>query len=299
VVIDCVEFSERFRAADPVCDVAFTVMELLFHRQIDLARSFADAYLAAAADEEGRALLPFYVAYRSLIRAKVRGLEMRESEIPDERRNASAAKARAHGLLALGELEAPAARPLLVLVGGLPGTGKSTLARALGAQMRCDVIRSDVVRKELAGVAPSSTEAGLPPLHAWRSGLYAPEETNRTYGECRRRALDLLFQGKRAVVDATFADEALRRSFLDAAASLGVPVVWFVCTASADAVRERLASRRGDASDADFGVYEEARRSWTPAGRESRGLLVEVDTEPGERAALAQALSELSARGFG
>ena len=95
-----------------------------------------------------------YVAYRSVVRAKVRGLELREREIGEERRAASLAKSKAHFLLALGELEEPQLRPLLVLIGGLPGTGKSTLARGLAEQQDFCVIRSDVVGKELAGVAP-------------------------------------------------------------------------------------------------------------------------------------------------
>jgi len=116
VVIDCVEFSRRFRVSDPVADVAFTVMELLFHGQGERAQRFADRYLRSRGDESGAALLPFYVAYRSLVRAKVRGLELREPEIPEARRQSSLRKARAHFLLALGELEPPETRPVLVLV---------------------------------------------------------------------------------------------------------------------------------------------------------------------------------------
>jgi len=293
VVIDCIEFNDRFRLGDPVGDIAFTVMELLFHGRADLARSLADAYFRSVGEDEGKALLGFYVAYRSVVRAKVRGLELREREIPEERRATSLAKSKAHFLLALGALEEPELRPLLVLIGGLPGTGKSTLARGLAEQQDFCVIRSDVVRKELAGVAPD-----VPLADGWRAGWYAPEWTLRTFAQCQRRAEALLFEGERVIVDASFADEAIRLGFLRAARSLSVPVVWFVCRASAERVRQRLAARRGDASDADWAVYEGARRSWDPEGGESAAVLVEIDTEPGVAAALGRALSALRERNF-
>ena len=147
VIIDCIEFNERFRFADPVADMAFLVMDLAFHGRRDLARAFADAYFRASGDEEGRALLPFYTAYRAAVRGKVEGMELAEREVPEAERAAALVRARAHWLLALGELEEPGRRPCLVLVGGLPGTGKSTLARGLAEQAGFTVIRSDLVRR--------------------------------------------------------------------------------------------------------------------------------------------------------
>src|SRR5262249_5128178 len=107
IVIDCIEFNERFRFADPVADMAFLVMDLSFHGRRDLARVFSEAYFGASGDEEGRALLPFYTAYRATVRAKVEGFELTEKEIPESERAAALAKAQAHWLLALGELEEP------------------------------------------------------------------------------------------------------------------------------------------------------------------------------------------------
>jgi aminoglycoside phosphotransferase family enzyme/predicted kinase len=293
VIIDCVEFSERFRRGDPVLDVAFLVMELLFHDREDLARAFADAYFRASGDEEGREVLPFYVAYRSVVRAKVRGIELREREIDAARRASSLAKARAHFLLARGVLEAPAGRPALVLIGGLPGTGKSTVALALARQAGFEVIRSDAVRKELAGVEPGRSAAG-----DWESGIYSRQWTDRTYEECLRRAEAALLDGKRVIIDASFASDSHRTRFIDAGRALAVPVVWLVCLATSDRIRERLAQRHGDVSDADFAVYERARQSWEPPGRVSREVLTEIDTEHGAEHSLSHALSVLRAKGL-
>jgi aminoglycoside phosphotransferase family enzyme len=124
VIIDCIEFNERFRFADPVADMAFLVMDLKLHGHRNLAGTFADAYFQAADDEPGQALLPLYTAYRATVRGKVEGMKYREKEVPEPQRADALHKARAHWLLALGELEEPARRPALVLVSGLQGTGK-------------------------------------------------------------------------------------------------------------------------------------------------------------------------------
>ncbi len=179
VIIDCIEFNERFRFADPIADMAFLVMDFRFHGRRDLARAFAEEYFRASGDEEGRALLSFYSAYRAAVRGKVEGIELAEPEVDESERAALQVKARAHWLLALGELETVNRRPALVLVGGLPGTGKSTLARSLAEKAGFELIRSDVVRKELA----ASTDSGWTPaiLH---HGIYSQEWNDRTYAEC-------------------------------------------------------------------------------------------------------------------
>ncbi|MFL5327812.1 MAG: AAA family ATPase [Gemmataceae bacterium] len=257
VIIDCIEFNERFRYADPVADMAFLVMDLIFHGRRDLAAVFADTYFAGTRDVEGQSLLPFYTAYRAVVRAKVEGFELAEREIPEAERSAAQARARAHWLLALGELERPERRPCLILIGGLPGTGKSTFARALAEQAHAVLIRSDEIRKELADLPTTSSASALP-----NQGIYSAEWTDRTYAECLWRADTSLFEGHRIVVDATFSEEIHRQMFLAAAARLAVPALWLACEADRDVALSRLASRDGDASDADATVYAHVAQHW-------------------------------------
>jgi uncharacterized protein len=293
VIIDCIEFNERFRFADPVADMAFVVMDLYFHGRRDLARTFADSYFAATGDAEGRALLSFYVAYRAAIRAKVDGVKAGESEVSEADRAAARARARAHWLLALGELAGPADRPGLVLVGGLPGTGKSTLARALADRAGFTVIRSDVIRKELAGRPPTE-----PTPAAERERLYSAEWTHRTYAECLRRAEDALFTGERVIVDATFADDAHRQQFLSMAARLAVPAAILLCRAEPATVRKRLAERRDDASDADRAVYEAAAARWQEPGPTTPGICDVIEMNVPIATVTEQALNRLTAHGL-
>jgi aminoglycoside phosphotransferase family enzyme/predicted kinase len=270
VCVDCIEFNARFRFIDPVADMAFAVMDFAFHGRRDLAGAFAEAYFRVAGDDEGRALLPLFTAYRAAVRGAVEGMKFAEAEVPAVEHAAALDSARGHWLLALAELEEPARRPCLVLVAGLPGTGKSTLARALAERAGFRRIRSDQVRKELAGVGQDQRLT---------REFYSSEWTKRTYDECLRRAGDILFNGGRVLVDATFRREEHRRLFLDAATHWGVPAPWLLCRAAPETVRRRLSLRRGDVSDADWAVYQEAAAAWEEPATATRRLLHVISTD--------------------
>ena len=293
VIIDCIEFNERFRFADPVSDAAFLVMDLAYRGRRDLAGAFAEAYAAAAEDAEGQALLPFYTAYRAAVRAKVEGMAACEPEVPPADRDRALASARAHWLLALGELEPPVRRPGLVGVGGLPGTGKSTLARALAGELGFTVIASDRVRKELAGLAPDE-----PAPAAFGEGIYTPAWTERTYRACLDRAGQALFRGERVLLDASFRQERWRRRLLDAAREWGVRGALLLCEAPPDEVRRRLARRTRDPSDADWQVYRAMAEHWEPLGPETARASFAVPTGGSPRRALAAAREHLAAAGL-
>ncbi len=259
LIIDRIEFNDRFRWADPICDVAFLLMDLQARGAWQLARCFADDFIAASGDEEGEQLLRFYAGYRATVRAKIAAMLAAEPEVEAPARERARAKAAARARLALVELARPHARPCLVLVAGLPGTGKSMLARGLRETGNFAWIRSDEVRKRLAGLSPLASgrsEIG--------EGLYSREWNERTYAACLERAAEVCLAGGRAIVDATFIDGERRQTFVEAAIAWGVPAHLLVVNAPAKLVRERLAARTGDPSDADWSVYEAARARWSP-----------------------------------
>lgn len=287
VILDCIEFNEQFRCADPIADLAFLVMDLHRVDRQDLADVLLAGYFAAytrplghpphpSEPAEARALLPLYTAYRATVRAKVEAMKAAEPEVPEAAAAAAALAAHRHLLLALRELQPPSLRPCLVLVAGLPGTGKSTLARHLAADGLAWV-RSDAVRKHLAGL--SST----PP-----ADIYTPAWTARTYATCLQRARAALVAGDRVVVDANFKHHDQRAPFLALARDLGVPAVLFVCDADPAVVRDRLARRTGDISDADIAIYEAARRDWQPPTPAEAAHVLDTADSPESVAAAVQ-----------
>ena len=168
VVLDAIEFNERFRHADPIADLAFPVMELLDVGRRDLADALTDAWARQTQDLEGLALMPLYVSYRALVRAKVDGIMAGEPEVPEDPRAEAAARARRRWRLAERALTRAQQEPALILVAGLPGSGKSTLARHLAGALGARIVATDRVRKELAGLAmdePAEAAFGEGHLH--------------------------------------------------------------------------------------------------------------------------------------
>lgn len=253
VIIDGIEFSPSLRCIDVAADVAFLLMELSFIGRRDLARRVADIYVAAANDDPGSAVLTLFSVYRSAVRGKVASILSAESEVPPLDREKAVSRSRAHWLWCLSELEVPDRRPALVLVSGLPGTGKSTLSRMLADTAHFEVIRSDVVRKEIFATSCAISDP---------AALYSVDNTQRVYDECLARARTRLLSGGRIIVDATFQREENRRQYLQLAIDCGVQALWLECRVSAEIAMKRLEARRGDASDADWSVYQHVRTQW-------------------------------------
>lgn len=293
LVIDCIEFNDRFRHQDPVADIAFLVMELGFVGRDDLAERLAHAWLEARGDDDGHHLLRLFVSYRHAVRGKVRSIESADAEIDGGARERALETARAHFLAALATLEAATRRPALLLVGGLPGTGKSTLARGLAREAGFLHLATDLVRKELAGLSPEESGG-----QAFGEGIYTREWTDRTYAECAARARSALFEGHRVIVDATFSEESRRADLLALARRCGVPGLLILCTVDAEEAHRRLAARRGDVSDAGWDVYQRMAAAWpTPRGEVARNART-IDTGGRPEDGLARALEVLARAGL-
>ena len=265
VVIDCIEFNERFRWADPVADIAFLVMELEFSDRFDLAADLADAYFDAAADPEGAQLLPLYATYRDTVRGKVGSLQSGDELVSVTARTAAANQARRHLLCALSRLSPPPERPALIVVQGLPGVGKSTISRVLEEALGFQWIDTDRVRKELAGATPGAGFGGGGSGAEYLRGIYSPEWTERTYAECRRRAEERLLDGGRVVVEGSFRRDVHRKALAEVAAALGIRLLILDCVTASEDVRHRLAERSPGSSDADWVVHQRMAADWEPA----------------------------------
>ncbi|GDY29807.1 bifunctional aminoglycoside phosphotransferase/ATP-binding protein [Gandjariella thermophila] len=274
-VLDCLEFDDKLRWLDGLDDIAFLAMDLERLGAADLGARLLDWYAEFAADPAPPSLRHHYLAYRAFVRAKVGWVRCEQGEA------SAAAGATAHAELALRHLRAGEVR--LVLVGGLPGTGKSTLAGQLADRLGMVLLSSDRLRKELAGISPITSAAD-----DYRHGIYAPEHTDRTYRELLVRAAALLARGESVVVDASWTSERHRRLAAEAAERTSSALVPLRCTAPAEVTVRRLRSRRGGVSDAGPGVAaamavdaDDWPQAWT------------VDTTGSPRTALRQALRVL------
>lgn len=280
VVIDGIEFNEAFRMGDPVSDLAFLSMDLRAYGAWGLARALEDAWIEASDDPDARRLLPLYVSYRSAVRAKVALLQTRDPAIGEGDRAQALVRARRHTVLALSSLLPPRLRPRLLLTAGLPGTGKTTLARALAAELPLTLLRTDVIRKELAGLDPTEDASS-----AADAGLYSPPWSARTYDHAAVLAEAALLRGQAVLVDGSFRRADLRRRFCQIARRTGVPFLALQCEVPEEVAKARILARTGDASDADATIYDHLAARFEPVDTAHHG--VHIDTTRDDAAATA------------
>ena len=237
-ILDCLEFDQGLRICDGLADAAFLAMDLEQLGRPAAARTFLTAYEDLASDRPAASLEDFYLAYRAHIRSKVSCLRARQDLGSD-----AVARAREQSDLALAHLERGRLR--LVLVGGLPGSGKTTVATHLAATYGWVHLSSDLTRKDLAG--PTSDDHREDPF---RSGLYSPERTALTYTAMLCEARALLVKGQSVVLDASWVDSRTRDPARSLAQELSADLIELQCTAPPDVADTRILERGVTSSDA-------------------------------------------------
>lgn len=259
-IFDCVEFSEKIRYCDVASETGFLAMDLDRLGARSLAQHFVSSYAALSGDEGHAAMLPFYKCYRASIRAMVESQRSQQREVPVAQRGA--ARAAAAGYFALARRYAMLARPAIVVVLGLSGTGKSSVARALHDRLGLPVVNSDSVRKRIAGIAQSARAGG-----GYSEGIYSEDFTRRTYSAMLEEARANLSAHRGVILDATYREPENRRAVLAAARSAGVPVLFAQCRCEEKEIIRRLEQRAREArdpSDATVEVYLRQRSEFSP-----------------------------------
>jgi aminoglycoside phosphotransferase family enzyme/predicted kinase len=257
VAFDCIEFSRALRCLDVAADLAFLLMDLDRLGFRAFGRDLARRYSQRTHDPTLQALVPFYEAHLACVRGKVAALRGAGSADASVR-----ARSRSEAIGFFAQSASYALPPLLLATTGLPGSGKSFVARALAPRLVAVHLQSDFERKRLAGVAP--TERAAPQA---RAQVYSEEMTRRTYAQLFDEARRDLERGRRVLLDATFPTAELRARAADLARELGVPFVLLACSADDAQTHRRLAARaleRNEFSDADAAVYDQAKRRYEP-----------------------------------
>lgn len=253
-VLDCLDFDERLRVGDVLADVAFLAMDLERLGRADLGWRLLELHREMTGDSWPSSLAHHHVAYRAQVRALVACVRAAQGD--------GAAGPQASGLLDISARHCAAAQVRMVLVGGAPATGKSTLAAGLGDRLGATVLRSDEVRKELAGRSGSDDRSD-----ARRTGLYSVAWTDRTYEELLRRAGRLLAHGESVVLDATWADRERRRAARAVAAGTSADLVELRCAVDVETARIRAGARvraGTDVSDADAEIASALAATFEP-----------------------------------
>ena len=251
-LFDCLEFDDALASIDVLYDLAFLLMDLEHRGLVNSANRVFNRYLDRAEEDDGLAAVPLFLSLRAAIRAHVTA-----SLIGRGTRSAAgqemASEARRYLDFAHRSLQQEPGR--LIAIGGVSGTGKSTLAAALapelGPRPGARILRSDVTRKLLLGVAPETRLS---------AGAYTRETSCHVYDTLCRKAAVGLAAGYSVIIDAVALTPEERGSFAAVARTAAVPFSGFWLEGPAVTLANRIQARRGDASDATAQVLTEQLR---------------------------------------
>ena len=256
-LLDCLEFDDALRYVDRLDDIAFLAMGLAELGAVDAARTLVETWAEYLDDPAPPSLVHHFIAYRAFVRAKVGCL-------PGARGGSGR-----YVETTLAHLRGGAVK--LVLVGGPPASGKTTLSGSLGDRLGMVVLSSDRVRKELAGIDPLTHLTT-----GFESGIYTPRHTTATYDELLGRARRLLGRGESVVLDATWTSTEARRKAAALASETSSDLVELRCEVDESIARDRIRARES-LSDADETV---AARLRDAAGCWPTSSAVDTSTDP-------------------
>ncbi len=272
LAFDCIEFNDNLRWIDVISEIAFLMMDLQDRGEDQLANGFLNAYLEITGDYEGLSVLPFYLCYRAMVRAKVDALRLQQ--ISGNPKMADLAEFDSYMELAMRYTKITA--PKLIIMRGLSASGKSTVSQQILENTGAIRIRSDVERKRLFDI--SLDEKAKAP-NAVDEGIYSSDSSEQTYEKLLELASTVLDAGNTVLVDAAFLKHQQREPFKKLAKSRGVTFIILEVTAPFDILRQRILDRKKDVSDADISVLEHQVSQWKPLADSEAMNAIRVNTE--------------------
>jgi aminoglycoside phosphotransferase family enzyme/predicted kinase len=249
-IFDCIEFNERFRFEDVAAEVAFLAMDLDYNGYPQYGERFVDAYIRESGDPEIRTLLNFYKCYYAYVRGKVVSFRTSDKAIRTEDRDEAVRIAAKYFDLAY-TCAARLEKPALILVAGLMGTGKSVLAGHLASRLGAEVIRMDVLRKELQHLSPRERR-----FEDFGQGIYAEGISEKTYEKALEQAGIKLRQGKSVIIDASFKKRRDREKARAVAGQCLADCFVVECVCPEPVIRKRLEDRLADRTEASDGRWD-------------------------------------------
>ncbi len=264
-IFDCIEFNEPFRNSDVLYDAAFLLMDLQFRGRRDLANIFLNTYLERTGDYEGVVLLPLHCSMRAYIRAKVTSFLLDDPNIPAEVKANAQKEAAAYYQLACEYTQPKQGK--LIIMSGVSGSGKSTTAKAIALQQDAIYLRSDAIRKQIAGI--DLMERGS-------DAIYTPEMTLKTYTRLAELGSLLASKGFTVILDAKYDRLSLRSQAIAAAQAHNLPVEIIYCNAPLEVLEQRLRDRakaNNDIADATVEMLVSQQAAFEDFTDEEKALL--------------------------
>lgn len=280
LLFDRIEFNEDFRWTDVMADLAFLAMDLIDHQQKSFAYRLINGYLAASGDYAGLVLLPYYIAYRAMVRAKVSLFRLQQTGLSSEQQQAIKQKYADFIYIAKSFLKQ--SQPKLFITHGLSASGKSTVSRILVEQLGAVQISSDRERKRLFALSPDAKTNARTAADV-NQGIYADEATEKTYLHLAKLAQLILQAGNSVVVDATFLKKVQRDIFAELACKLKIPFVILNCQAASEQLEERLITRQEkmqerEPSEAFYEVLQMQKQAVENLSQDEKIFTVHINT---------------------
>jgi uncharacterized protein len=266
-LFDRIEFNEAFRFVDVIYDVAFTIMDLEAREKLDFANAFLNSYLEYTGDWAGLPLLPLYLSRQAYVRAKVNSFLLDDPEIEEFVKQEASKTAQRYYYQAWQYTQNKPGS--LILMSGLSGSGKSTVGKAIARQQSAIQIRSDAVRKHLAGI--SLEEPG-------NERLYSAEMTQKTYEHLLELGIMLAKEGFTVILDAKYDRQRDRTQAILQAQAHNIPLKIFYCTAPLSVLRDRVNRRQNDISDATANLITSQQLNAEAFTESEKAYLTTVDT---------------------
>ena len=293
LIFDCIEFNQRFRYSDVAADIAFLLMDLDSHGEPLLSADLASHYLEISQDWALFLLLNFYKSYRAYVRGKVTCFRLEDPAISGEEKASALDEARRYFSLA-HKYARKLNRPWLLVIFGLMGTGKSTVAQSLSRALGWECLRSDVIRKELAQISPQVHR-----YEEFHQGIYSPDFSRRTYQALFDRVLDLLGSGQSVILDGSFKKQDERKEALSLAAKANADLLLIECLCSEQGIQRRMARRateENDPSDGRWEIFAQQKEDYEKVEGIPSGLYLPLNTERSPEECLGQIFQHLLKR---
>ncbi len=249
-IFDCIEFNDRFRYIDIASDIAFLAMDLDFNGYCGFSKFFVTEISKAMKDDCIYDVLDFYKCYKAYVRGKVETIKSLDSDVPSNQRESAHKKAESYFKLAL-KYALFGSGSVMIVTFGVIGSGKSTFAKLLSKELSCEVMSSDIVRKDISGIPEDERR-----YEEYDSGIYSSDITEHTYQELFIRAAKIALSGSPVIVDASFSKRRWRESLIERAKSLDIPLYFLQTLAPRDLIEQRLVNRERQGPSVSDGRLE-------------------------------------------